>query len=101
MERKTNFTGPSYVWVGGEMAKWPNVPEGETVAAFLCLFGMSDPPPPQRKTYFLLRPCFVDEATGEYTRREVWQMRGRGLVIRQVWGYDPPQSVRDATALWS
>ena len=45
MERKTNLTLPSYLWVGGEMAKWPNAAEGETVAAFLCLFGMSDPPP--------------------------------------------------------
>ena len=46
------------VWVGGETTKWPNAAEGETVAAFLCLFGMhpkqtqkmSDPP--QRKNYF-------------------------------------------------
>ena len=45
VERKTNLTLPSYVWVGGETAKWPNVPEGETVAVFLCLFRMSDPPP--------------------------------------------------------
>ena len=56
LERKTNLTLPSYVWVGGETAKWPNAVEGETVAAFLCLFGMSDPP--QRKSYFLLRVCF-------------------------------------------
>ena len=49
VERKTNLTLPSYVWVvgGGPLATWPNVPEGETVAAFLCLFGMSDPPPPR------------------------------------------------------
>ena len=69
MERKTNVTLPSYVWVGGgePLATWPNVPEGETVAAFLCLFGMSDPPPPQHKSYFLLRLSLVDEATGEYT----------------------------------
>ena len=46
MQGKTNLTLPSYVWVGGETAKWPNVAEGET--AFLCLFGMSDPPPPPR-----------------------------------------------------
>ena len=44
VERKTNLTLPSYVWVGGETAKWPNAAEGETVAAFLCLFGMYDPP---------------------------------------------------------
>ena len=48
VERKTNLTLPSYVWVWGETAKWPNAAEGETVAAFLCLFGMSDPP--QRKS---------------------------------------------------
>ena len=51
VERKTNLTLPSYVWVGAETAKWPNAAEGETVAAFLCLFRMSDPP--QRKSYFL------------------------------------------------
>ena len=44
VERKSNLTLPSYVWVGGETANWPNAAEGETVAAFLCLFGMSDPP---------------------------------------------------------
>ena len=45
LERKTNFTLPSYVWAGGETAKWPNAAEGETVAAFLCLLGMSETPP--------------------------------------------------------
>ena len=45
VERKTNLTLPSFVWVGGETAKWPNAAEGETLAAFLCLFGMGDPPP--------------------------------------------------------
>ena len=44
VERKTNFTLPSFVWVGEETAKWPNAAEGETVTAFLCLFGMSGPP---------------------------------------------------------
>ena len=44
VERKTNLILPSYMWVGGETAKWPNVPEGETVAAFFCFFGMSDAP---------------------------------------------------------
>ena len=86
VERKTNLTLPSYVWVGGETAKWPNAAEGETVAAFLCLFGMSDPP--QRKSYFLLRVCFLWE--GEYTGREVWQKLHRGGDIHQVGGYDPP-----------
>ena len=96
VERKTNLTLPSYVWVGGETAKWPNAAEGETVAAFLCLFGMSDPP--QRKSYFLLRVCFLWE--GEYTGREVWQKLHRGGDIHQVGGYDPPPSVVDATADW-
>ena len=91
------YTLPSYVWVGGETAKWPNAAEGETVAAFLCLFGMSDPP--QRKSYFLLRVCFLWE--GEYTGREVWQKLHRGGGgIHQVGGYDPPPSVVDATADW-
>ena len=53
VERKTNLTLPSYLCIWGETAKWPNAAEGETVAAFLCLFGMSDPP--QRKNYSLLR----------------------------------------------
>ena len=44
MERKTNLTLPSFVWVRGETAKWPNADEGKTVAAFLYFFGMSDPP---------------------------------------------------------
>ena len=63
LERKTNLTLPSYVWVGGE-----------TVAAFLCLFGMSDPP--QRKSYFLLRVCFF--LRGGYTGREAWHKLHRG-----------------------
>ena len=88
--RKSNLTLPSYVWVGGEKAKWPNAAEGETVAAFLCLFGMSDPP--QRKSYFLLRVCFLWE--GEYMGREVWQKLHRGG------GHPPPPSVVEATAEW-
>ena len=28
VERKTNLTLPSYVWVGGETAKWPQAAEG-------------------------------------------------------------------------
>ena len=50
MERKTNLTLPFYVWVGGEAAKCPNAGEGQTVAAFLCSFGMSDPP--QKEIFF-------------------------------------------------
>ena len=97
VERKSNLTLPSYVWVGGETAKWPNAAAGETVAAFLCLFGMNDPP--QRKNYFLLRVCFLWE--GGYTGREVWQKlhRGGGGIL-QVGGYDPPPSVLGATAEW-
>ena len=70
MERKTNLTLPSFVWGGGGTAKGPNPAAGEMVAAFLCLFGTSDPP--QRKKIFLLRMYFIDEASGEYIGREVW-----------------------------
>ena len=59
VERKTNLTLPSYVWVGGETAKWPNAAEGETVAAFLCLFGMSDPPPPKENFFSFEGVFFV------------------------------------------
>ena len=96
VERKTNLTLPSYVWVGGETAKLPNAAEGETVAAFLCLFQISDPP--KRKNFFLLRVCFLWE--GGYTGREVWQKLHRGGGIHQVGGYDPPPFVVEATAEW-
>ena len=100
MERKTNLTLPSYVWVGGETIKWPNAAEGETVVAFLCLFGMSNPPP-KEKLFFLLRVRFIGEASGEYTWREVWQKLHRGGgVIHHIGGYKAPQSVCDATAAW-
>ena len=56
VERKTSITLPSYVWVGGETAKWPNAAEGETVAAVLCLFGMSDPP--QKEIFFPFEGVF-------------------------------------------
>ena len=87
LERKTNLTLPSYVWVGGGKAKWPNAARGETVAAFLYLFGMSDPP--KRKNYFPLRVCFLRE--GEYTGTEVWQKlhRGGGASTR-LGGLTPP-----------
>ena len=89
VERKTNLALPPFVWVGAETAKWPNAAEGETVAAFLCLFGMSDPP--QRKNYFLLRVCSIDEASGEYTGREVWQKLHRGGVAStRFGGMTPP-----------
>ena len=52
VDRKTNLTLASNVCFGGQTAKWPNVPEGQTVGAFLLLFGMSDPPPPTQKPFF-------------------------------------------------
>ena len=88
VERKTNLTLTSYVWDGGETAKWPNVAEGETLAAALCLFGLSDPP--QRRSYFLLRVCFIDEASGGYTRREVWQKLHKGGGNPPGWGVRGP-----------
>ena len=57
VERKSNLTLPSYVWVGGETSKWPNAAEEETVADFLCLFGMSDPP--QKENSFFEGAFFV------------------------------------------
>ena len=86
VERKSNLTLPSYVWVGGETAKWPNAAEGETVAAFLCLFEISDPP--ERKNYFLLRVCFLWE--GEYTGREVWQKLHMGGASSRLGRMTPP-----------
>ena len=74
VERKTNLTLPCYVWVGGETAKWPNAAEGETVAAFLCLFGMSDSPP--KEILFPFEGVFF--FGGGYTGREVWQKLHRG-----------------------
>ena len=58
---------------------------------------MSDPPRP-KENFFLLRVCFIDEASEEYTRREVCQKLHRGGV-HQVWGYsyEASQSVCDAT----
>ena len=60
---------------------------------------MSDPAP-KWNNYFLLRVCFIDEASVEYTGREVWQKLHRAGGIHQVGGYDAPQSVCDATAAW-
>ena len=39
LERKTNLTPPTYVWVGGETAKWPNAAQGETVGFFCVCLG--------------------------------------------------------------
>ena len=86
MERKTNLTIPSEVCLGGERAKWPNAAEGETVAAFLCLFGMSDPP--QGKKNFLLRLCFL--WGGSTPGGKCGRSCTGGGNIHQVGGYDPP-----------
>ena len=99
VERKTNLTLPFYVWVWGETTKWPHAAEQETVAAFMCLFGMSNPPR-ERKNSFSLRVCLIDEASREYTGREVWQKLHRVWSIHQVGGYEAPQSACDATATW-
>ena len=57
--------------------------------------------PPPRKNYFLLRVWFINEASGEYTGREVWQKLHRGGGdIHQVGGYEASQYVCDATAAW-
>ena len=52
---------------------------------------MPQRPPPKKKNYFLLRVCFIDEASGEYTGREVWQKlhRGGGASTR-LGGMRPP-----------
>ena len=97
MERKSNLTLPSYVWVGGEMAKWPNAAEGETVAAFLCLFGMSDPPPTEN-LFFVEGVFFV--GGGVHWEGSVAEAAQGGRGILKVGGYDPPPSVLDATAEW-
>ena len=56
---------------------------------------------PQRKNYFLLRVCFIDEASGEYTGREVWQKLHKGEGGHPPgWGAGAPHSVCDATATW-
>ena len=51
-----------------------------------------------RKKKILLRVCFIDEASGEYTGREVWQKLHKGGDINHVAGYEAPKSVCDATA---
>ena len=49
----------------------------------------------------MLRVWFINEVSGEYTRREVWQkLHGGGGGIHQVGGFEAPQSVCDATAAW-
>ena len=97
VKRKTNLTLPSYVWVQGETAKWPNAGEGEAVAAFVCLFGMSDPP---QKEKLLCPEC------ASLMKHRVSTLGGkcgrsctRGGDIHQVGGYEAPESVFDATAL--
>ena len=49
-----------------------------------------DPPPPKEKL-FLFRVCFIDETSGEYTRREVQQkLHKGGGGIHLVGGYEAP-----------
>ena len=71
-----------------QLPSCPATAEGESVTAFLCLFGMSDPP--QRKTYFLLRICFVQEETELHARKEVWYKMERGSDILQLGGLGTP-----------
>ena len=92
MERKTNLTLPSYVWVGGETAKWPNAAEGEPVAAFLCLFGMSEPPPKEKLWCASLIKHHGSTLGGKYGR----SCTGRGISTR-LGGTRPPNFC--ATAL--
>ena len=47
--------------------------------------------PPQRKNYLLLGPCFVDEASGEYTGRVVWQKLHRGGISTRWRRMTPPK----------
>ena len=46
VDRKTNLTLAIFIFVGVDkpLANWPRVVEVESVHAFLCLFGMCDPP---------------------------------------------------------
>ena len=39
VQRKTNLILPSYVWVGGETAKWRNAAKGQTAAALCVCLG--------------------------------------------------------------
>ena len=97
MERKTNLTLPSYVWVGAETAKWPQAAEGETVAAFLCLFGMSEPPP--KETLFPFEGVFFFGGGSLRGGNCGRSCTGGGTSTRLV-GMTPPPSVVDATADW-
>ena len=98
MERKTNLTLPSHVWVWGETAKRPNAAERETVAAFLCLFGMSER---KRKIIF----CSGCTSLMKHRGSTLEGKCGRSCTIggggvHQVKGYEAAQSVCDATTSW-
>ena len=87
VERKSNLTLPSYVWVGGETAKWPNAAEEEAVAAFLCLFGMSDPPP-KEKFFFVEGVFFV--GGGVHWEGSVAEAAQGGGASSKLGGMTPP-----------
>ena len=101
LERKTNLTLPSYVWVGGKTAKWQNAAEGETIAAFLCLFGMSDPPPPKEKITFCLGCASLMKHRGSTLGGKCGRScNGVGASTGLGGTSPPPKSVCDATASW-
>ena len=74
MEKKTNLTLPSYVWVWGGNGQVAECRRGGNGCGFFVF--VWDERPPQRKSYFLFRVCFLWD--GEYTGREVWQKLHRG-----------------------
>ena len=100
--KKANHTLPWYVWMGGvkALASGPEVPEGETLAAFLRLFGMPDlHPPPRGQRLF---PPSAVLCVGRH-----WGIHGAGGVAQATTGVGhppggesrpPPQSVHDAGA---
>ena len=97
VERRTNLTLPSYLWLCGETGKWPNAAEGETLAACLCLFGMRDPPP---KKFFLGCVSLMKHGGSTLGGSVAEAAQGGGGGIHWVGGYEAPQSVCHATASW-
>ena len=68
---------------GNSFATWPRVPEWETSTDFFCFCGMSNPPPPAHKSYFLRQLYFVSDS-GEYTWLEGWHKPQRAWHNHQV-----------------